>query len=131
MKKLVLFLAACSFSFSASAQTPSEAVTITANPAAASYRMTQQDFAHYKGVYDLSNGQTLALYNRSGQMYVELGDQERRTIVATGTNSFTTADKQLRMRIELQANGEVRGEVYMRQQTAGLTTWQVASFVQR
>ena len=120
MKKIALFLAACSLSFSAMAQSTEkvDSVTITAetrfNLPANGYRMGADDFAQFKGVYDLSNGQSLAMIRQGQRMFVLVDGQDKREIVATSHNSFVALDKQIKVRIDLQTSGLVSGEVYMR-----------------
>lgn len=98
--------------------TPTEAVLV---PALApqielpvqAYAMTQDEFHDYKGRYDLSNGQTLRLFNHGGAMYAEIDHQGEHRLVASKYNAFVATDRQLKMRIDLNDDGTVDGELTM------------------
>ncbi|MBI3229250.1 MAG: hypothetical protein HYZ45_03430 [Burkholderiales bacterium] len=114
MKKFALLLIASAFSLSTYAQTADkvESVTVKANTSA-SYKMWPADFYQFKGSYELANGQVLSLTSQGRQMFAQIEGQDRHEIVATGRNSFVALDRQLKMRIDWQANGTVSGEVYV------------------
>ncbi|MEG2033109.1 MAG: hypothetical protein RR376_20860 [Janthinobacterium sp.] len=78
--------------------------------------MNAQDFAPFRGGYELANGQVLHLRNIGSMgalMYARIDDKEEHRIVATGSNSFVALDQQLAMRIDLRDDGSVGGEVLM------------------
>ena len=79
--------------------------------------MTAQEFAPFRGGYELANGQVLHLRNAGSigsLMYARIDDQDEHRIVATSSNSFVALDQQLAMRIDLRDDGSVGGEVLMR-----------------
>jgi hypothetical protein len=80
------------------------------------YRMLPREFAEFKGTYQLSDGNTLFLFSRmaGSHMYAKVQDQPEHEIMATAANSFVALDRQLRMRIDLQADGQASGELLMR-----------------
>ena len=75
--------------------------------------MNAQDFAPFRGGYELANGQVLHLRNAGsiGAMYARIDDQDEHRIVAATSNSFVALDRQLAMRIDLRDDGSVGGEV--------------------
>ena len=79
--------------------------------------MNAQDFAPFRGGYELANGQVLHLRNIGSMgalMYARIDDKEEHRIIATGRDSFVALDQQLAMRIDLRDDGSVGGEVLMR-----------------
>lgn len=119
MKRYILFSILGALPFVASTQTAPEVDTVTiVRPAytitlpGQIYRMPLDQFAEYRGMYDLSDGQTLSVYNRGRIMYAGFVGKGGHEIVATGPDTFVARDKMLKMRIENHMNGEVSGEVY-------------------
>ena len=121
-KSIVFFLALSALPLAAQtqAQTEKELETVTITESAEKitipnrlYKMWPEEFYKFKGGYDLSNGQVLALFDRGRRMYAQIGDQPRHEIVATAQNAFVALDRQLKMRIDLHDNGEASGELYM------------------
>ena len=125
MKKFLVFLLALG-ALPLAAQTPTptptekelDTVTITESAEKITipsrlYKMWPEEFYKFKGGYDLSNGQVLALFDRGRRMYAQIGDQPRHEIVATAQNAFVALDRQLKMRIDLHDNGDASGELYM------------------
>lgn len=78
------------------------------------YYMMRVDFEKFAGEYELSNGDTLQLWRRSGQMYARIGNQAELPIVATGRNAFVALNSQMKVRIDRQDDGSVSGELVMR-----------------
>jgi hypothetical protein len=120
MRKLILCTFLSALSLSAFAQTPNDVETVTISKPqltieipARTYRMTPEEFYQFKGLYELSNGQTLSLFQRGNAQYAQVSDQERHKIVATADNAFVALDKQLQMRIDIKDNGDVTGELLM------------------
>jgi hypothetical protein len=80
----------------------------------AHYRhMRQEDFSDFIRSYDLSNGMTLDLFQRGGQMYAAVSGQDRHEIVAVAPNTFVALDRQLKMTINLPENADANGELIM------------------
>jgi hypothetical protein len=120
MRKLFLYMALSTLSFSTFAQTTNDVDTVTISKPqprieipARTYRMTPYEFDQFRGVYELSNGQTLSLFQRGNAQYAQVSDQESHKIVATADNAFVALDKQLQMRIDIKDNGDVTGELLM------------------
>lgn len=120
MRKLFLCTVLSALSFSTFAQTANDVDTVTISKPlprieipARTYHMTTDEFYQFRGGYELSNGQTLTLFQRGSSQYAQLSDQASHKIVATGANSFVALDKQLQMRIDLKDSGEVTGELLM------------------
>lgn len=70
--------------------------------------MTAQEFAPFRGGYELANGQVLHLRNAGSIgafMYARIDDQEEHRIVASSRDSFVALDRQLAMRIDLRDDG--------------------------
>lgn len=118
MKTFVLASILGAFAFSAAAQTTgnSETVTISGAKAGASQQvrtMSPDEFNRFSGSYELSNGQSLALFTRGLKKYAALHGEAWHELVATSSNSFVSKDKQLQMTIDVNESGEVRGELLM------------------
>lgn len=117
MKRLMLVALLGTLSLGAPAQTtPDNAVTIRAYQIelpAVPYRMMMGDFDTYKGAYDLANGDVLAMRQFGHRIYAELGDGERRELVAAGPNVFVARDRQLKVTLIRDRNGDFGGEVIM------------------
>lgn len=78
--------------------------------------MSAQEFAPFRGGYELANGQVLYLRNAGSIgafMYARIDDQEEHRIIASSSDSFVALDQQLAMRIDLRDDGSVGGEVLM------------------
>jgi len=78
--------------------------------------MNAQEFAPFRGGYELANGQVLYLRNASSIgafMYARIDNQEEHRIIASSSDSFVALDQQLAMRIDLRDDGSVGGEVLM------------------
>lgn len=120
MRKFFLCTVLSALSFSTFAQTTNDVDTVTISKPqpkieipARTYRMTPEEFFQFRGVYTLSNGQTLSLSQRGNAQYAQVSDQERHRIVATSDNAFVALDKQLQMRIDIKDDGDVTGELLM------------------
>lgn len=120
MKKFILCSILSALTLPAMAQSSKEVETVTiSNPSlkievpSQTYRMSSDDFYPFRGQYELSNGQTLALFERVDGRYAQVSGQSSHRIVATAENAFVAIDRQLKMRIDLKDNGEVGGELYM------------------
>jgi len=122
MKIAILCTLLSSFSLAALAQ--SEAPTTTDTPSitigamSPKYDVTQgvrqmspDEFGKYTGSYDLSNGKSLSLFTRGMKKYAVIQGEARHEIVATRSNTFVSTDKQLKMTIDKQENGDAQGEL--------------------
>lgn len=117
MKKLMLVALLSSLSLAAPAQTaPDNAVTIrghTIDLPAQAYHMFAGDFDDYKRVYDLSNGDTLAMRQIGYRMYARLGEGEQKELVAAAPGVFVALDRELKITLKRDGFGDFRGEVLM------------------
>ncbi|MES2150842.1 MAG: hypothetical protein V4508_13755 [Pseudomonadota bacterium] len=115
MKHTILFLMLGALSLAATAQDPAESITVQGHKpqAAPRYHMYADEFAEFKGGYELSNGKTLYLLTVGTLMYAQVDDQRRQRIVATGPHSFIALEpaQPMSMRIERDANGNAGGEL--------------------
>ncbi|MRV72878.1 hypothetical protein GJ700_14300 [Duganella sp. FT92W] len=68
-------------------------------------------FDTYRGAYDLSNGQVLALTERGSTMYAQLDDGERHELAATGYGKFVAKDLSLKITLERKMDGDFGGEM--------------------
>jgi hypothetical protein len=121
MKHFILCVSLSALSLSALAQTPQATETVTINSPAMSIdapekilRLSGADFHEFKGVYSLSNGQHLALYQIGSFQFAQVEDQSRHQIVATTNGNFIALDRQLKLRLEIMPNGDASGELLMR-----------------
>ncbi len=121
MKNFILCASLSVLTFTAFAQTSQNTETVTiSNPGMSIdapekiLRMSAVDFHEFKGVYSLSNGQQLALYQIGSFQYAQVGDQLRHQIVATSSGAFIALDKQLKLRLKITPNGDASGELLMR-----------------
>lgn len=77
------------------------------------HTMLLGDFDAYKGAYDLSNGDTLVLFQRGRHMYARVGDGESKELVAAASNVFVALDKELKVTLDRGPFGDFSGEVLM------------------
>ncbi|MFA9216996.1 MAG: hypothetical protein ACEQSK_07800, partial [Sphingomonadaceae bacterium] len=61
----------------------------------------------------LSNGSSLTLSRKGNRMYAEIDDRGQHEIVGANANTFVALDRQLQVRIDLQRDGGVSGELLM------------------
>lgn len=117
MKKLMLVALLASLPLAATAQTaPDNAITIrgyTIDLPAKAYRMFPGDFDDYKRVYDLANGDTLAMRQIGYRMYASVGDGEQKELVAAAPGVFVALDRELKITLKRDGFGDFRGEVWM------------------
>lgn len=117
MKRLLLVALLGTLSLTAPAQTTQDnAVTIRGYQIelpAVPHRMFIGDFDTYKGAYDLANGDVLSLRQFGRRIYAELGNGERRQLVAAAPNVFVALDRQLKVTLHRDSDGDFSGEVIM------------------
>lgn len=117
MKRLMLVALLGSLPLAAPAQTtPDNAVTIrgySIELPAKAYRMFPGDFDNYKRVYDLSNGDTLALRQIGNRMVGQLGEGEQKELVAAAPGVFVARDRELKITLVRDNFGDYKGEVLM------------------
>ena len=117
MKSLVLAAALALLALPATAQTPSDLgqVTITREapksielPAKFS-RMRSGEFDNVQGVYDLSNGDTMAMTKRINRKFIQVGKGARTEVIAVGNYDFVSMDEKYRVVLSEPVDGEVTG----------------------
>lgn len=117
MKRLLLFAILGGLALSSAAQSEAETqILIRANQIQLPDKpipMFRTNFDVYKGGYDLSNGQTMALRQIGRRMYAEIGDRPLTEMVAAGRNVFVAVDRQFKMTLERDWVGQVNGELLL------------------
>lgn len=117
MKRLMLVALLGTLSLAAPAQTTQDnAVTIRGYQIelpAVPHRMSSGDLDTYKGSYELANGGILSMRKIGRHMYAELGDGQRRELVAAGPNVFVALDRQVKVTINRDDSGDASGELLM------------------
>lgn len=117
MKKLMLVALLGSLSLAAPAQTGSDnSVTIrgyTIELPAKPYHMFAGDFDDYKQAYDLSNGGTLVMRQIGRRMYAGVNDGELKELVAAAPGVFVALDRELKISLNRDINGNFEGELFM------------------
>ncbi|MFZ6748099.1 hypothetical protein [Undibacterium sp. Ren11W] len=118
MKQLFAISVLSMLPFLASAQTAADVETVNISGdqsihlPSQIYRMSSDEFYKFKGAYSLSNGMSLSLFERGRAMYARIDGQDQHQIIASAANSFVAKDLQLKMRIDLNDNGEASGELF-------------------
>lgn len=77
------------------------------------HAMLLGDFDAYQGGYELSNGDTLVMYQRGHHMYAQIGDGQPKELVAAAPNVFVALDRELKVTLERGWFGDYSGEVLM------------------
>ena len=122
MKRLMLFALLGGLSLTAPAQTaPDSEVRIRGYQIELPVRphlMFRSDFDVYKGAYELSNGDVMTMTRTGQRMYAQIGDGERKELVAARFNVFVALDKELKITLERDDFiGDFGGEVLMKVRT--------------
>ncbi|NRR31348.1 hypothetical protein HSX11_14285 [Oxalobacteraceae bacterium] len=145
MKRVMLCVLAGTLALGVQAQTSDEQHTVRVPGQSLRIDVPEQglhkwatNFDVYQGAYELSNGQILSLTSRGQRMYAELDDGEKMELVAASRNVFVASNKLLKMSLERQIDGEVKGELLIAKpalpaqvaDTAGLS-WTVATLARR
>jgi hypothetical protein len=117
MKRLMLFALLGGLSLVAPAQTGQDnAIKIHGYQIALPSKprmMLPGDFDNYKGIYDLSNGGELVMFQRGSHMYAKVGDAEPKELVAAAPNVFVARDRELKITLERGAFDGFTGELLM------------------
>lgn len=123
MKTLIATAAALTFTlagFTASAQPAADGntVTITGNQKSIALpesprAMSELEFGKYAGSYELSNGDSIALFTRAGAKYAALHGQPAHELVAKSGHTFVAKDLQLEVTIDKSDENKISGEVLM------------------
>lgn len=116
MKKLLISTFLGVLALGATAQEPDQSVRITGSQIQLPehrYPMFAGDFDVYKGQYDLSNGQQMQLRSYGSRMYAQVGNGERKQLVASAEGSFVALDQSLKMTLNRSNFDDVTGEMWM------------------
>lgn len=120
MKNLLLAVALAASSAGAGAQQVTNEERVTVNRPQLTIevpdhvrRFSKDDFEPYVAAYDLSNGGSVTLTRVGNRMYAQIDQQDRHEIVGTASNAFVALDRQLKLRIDLDQDGFVGGELLM------------------
>jgi hypothetical protein len=123
MKNFVLLTLLGAMALTSAAQSASKDETITisgtkSETVQAVRPMAPDEFVQFTGSYELSNGNSLALFSRGLKKYAALHGEAWHEIVATSGNSFIAKDHQLKIDIYREDNGLVHGDLYLPQTVA-------------
>jgi len=118
MKNLVLSSLLGLMALAANAQTAPNDTTVTISGPKSDVMehvrpMPADEFNRFAGSYELSNGNSLALFTRGLKKYAALHGESWHELVATSANSFVAKDSQLKIDIYRDDNGAVHGDVYI------------------
>lgn len=118
MKRFILLSILSAFALTATAQSTSNNENITISGATSdtihkAQPMSADEFNEFSGSYELSNGNSLALFTRGLKKYAALHGEAWHELDATSSHSFVAKDKQLQMTIWRHENGDVSGELLM------------------
>lgn len=71
------------------------------------------DFDPYKGMYDLSNGDTMKLSASGHRIFATIGERPRTELVKAAHNTFVALDRTLKMTLDEDTDGVMKGEMLM------------------
>lgn len=114
MKRLVAAGCLIALAMSANAQSSGDQkVVIPASKDTQVQRqyMAPQDFAKYKGSYDLSNGKTLHLTRKYTRLYAKVDEQTEHEITRAGDGKFQALDGTMSMHLVFAPDDSVSGEL--------------------
>jgi hypothetical protein len=118
MKRFLLATGLAALALAATAQTapedtsvriPGYRIELPEQP----YRLMPGDFSDFKGAYDMSNGDTMVLRQYGRKLFADIGDGPRTEIIAAARNEFVSVDEQLKMTLNRNFDGLVKGELLM------------------
>lgn len=112
MKRIVAAGSLFALALTAFAQSTAEQkVIIPASKEVQRTYMSPEDFAKYKGAYELSNGKTLYLTRRQTHLFAKVDDQSEHEIYRSGTGKFDAPDGKMSMELRFAADDSVSGEL--------------------
>jgi hypothetical protein len=117
MKRLLLCAIVGSLSLVATAQSEQDQAVVIRGyqidlPVKA-YQLYSGDMNLYSGSYDMSNGQPLSLRHVGNRLYATVGNQAPKLLVASAHNVLVSTDRQMRLTLNRQSNGEFEGQVWL------------------
>jgi len=117
MKRLLLCAFIGSLSLVATAQSEQDqSVTIRGyqiDLPVKAYHLYAGDMNLYQGSYDLATGQSMSLRHVGNRLYATIGNQEPKLLVAASHNVLVSTDRQMRLTLNRQDNGEFNGQVWL------------------
>ncbi len=112
MKRLVAAGSLFVFALTAYAQSSGEQkVLIPASKEVQRTYMSPDEFAKFKGAYDLSNGKTLWLIRKQTRIYAQVDDQSLHEITRTGAGKFQALDGKMEMELAFASDDSVSGHL--------------------
>ncbi|WP_154668240.1 hypothetical protein [Pseudoduganella violaceinigra] len=112
MKRLVAVGSLLAFALTAFAQsTDEQKVLIPALKQVHRTYMSPDEFAKYKGAYDLSNGKTLYLVRRATRLFARVDEQSEHEITSAGTDKFQALDGKMVMELAFAQDDSVSGQL--------------------
>lgn len=91
--------------------TAEQQVVVPASKAVQRSYMPADDFARYKGAYDLSNGKTLYLIRKATRMYAMVDQQTMHEITPTARDTFQALDGTMSMNLVRADDDTVSGHL--------------------
>ncbi len=77
------------------------------------YPMFAPDLMPYAGSYNLSNGEVMYLSREGKHLYARVGQQPAKKLIAASPNEFVALDRQLRITLNPDDFGGMKGEMLM------------------
>ncbi len=112
MKHLVATASLFALALTSWAQsTADQQVVVPASKAVQRSYMPADDFARYKGAYDLSNGKTLYLIRKATRMYAMVDQQTMHEITPTARDTFHALDGTMSMNLVRADDDSVSGHL--------------------
>ena len=73
----------------------------------------RDEIDEYTGWYGLSNGAVMTLSRNGGHLYAQIGNGDRKELVAAKSNVFVALDRKLKITFNRDFDGDLGGEVLM------------------
>lgn len=117
MKRLLLCALVGSLSLVATAQSEQDQAVVIRGyqidlPTKA-YHLYAGDMSAYAGSYDLATGQPMSLRHVGNRLYATIGNQEPKLLVAAAHNVLVSTDRQMRLTLNRQDDGEFAGQLWL------------------
>jgi hypothetical protein len=78
-----------------------------------SVHLFADDLQRFQGSYDLSTGEGMSLRHVGNRLYATVGNQAPRLLVAAARNEFVSTDRQMRLTLNRQYDGEYGGQLWL------------------
>lgn len=112
MKHLMATASLFAFALTAWAQSTDEPqVVVPASKTVERTYMPPDDFARYKGAYDLSNGKTLYLIRKATRIYARVDEQSMHEITPASRDTFHALDGTMSMSLVRADDDSVSGHL--------------------